>query len=313
MNIQFSSQSAYSMGSMSRPQLSKDQLSEAAGNLFGKLDTESKGYLEQSDFSSLLSGLQSEQASAKSEELFTSLDSDGDGQLTSSEFSDNFSNLLYSAQGTMGSMGSRPPPPEDSGKSKDELTAMLEEMEQEDETASSGLESLLENFDTADTDGDGKVTMQEAMAYKESTAESSESSSGSTQGMMPPPPPPGSGMGGGMGNGEDTGKTAEELAAMLEDISETDSDMSAGLQTLIDNFDSADADGDGKVTMQEANSFRESQQTESSSLASKVSTGSDQSESISKLLSRTMQQLMDTYGGLAKINAQSGSAVNITA
>lgn len=60
---------------------------------------------------------------AKSQELFSALDSDGDGQLTSTEFSDNFSNLLYSAQGTM---GKRPAPPEDSGLSKDELTAMLQ-------------------------------------------------------------------------------------------------------------------------------------------------------------------------------------------
>ena len=222
MSIQFSGQSAYSTGYTTRPQLSKDQLTEAAANLFGKLDSQNKGYVEQSDFSSLLSGLQNDEASTKSEELFSSLDSDGDGQLTSSEFSDNFSNLLYSAQGTMGAMGARPAPPEDSGKSKDELTAFLEELEQEGEKSTQGLQSLLDNFDTADTEGDGKVTMLEAK------------------------------------------------------------------------------------------SFRESQQTESS-LASEVSTGSDQSERISKLLSRTMQQLMDTYGGLTKTSSQSGSAVNIRA
>lgn len=220
MSIQFSGQSAYSMGSMSTLQLSKQQLTEAGGNLFGQLDSQNKGYLEQNDFSSLLSGLQNEQAQNKSEELFSSLDSDGDGQLTSTEFSDNFSNLLYSAQGTM---GHRPLPPQDSGKSKDELTALLEDVEQQDEKAAEGLQSLLDNFDTAD------------------------------------------------------------------------------------------ADGDGKVTMQEAKSFRESQQTESSSLASKVSSSSDNSESISKLLNRTLQQLMDTYGGLSKTNCPPGSAVNISA
>ncbi len=305
MSIQFSGHSAYSVSSMPRPQLSKEQLTEAAGNLFGKLDSQNKGYLEQSDFSSLLSGLQNDETSTKSEELFSSLDSDKDGQLTSSEFSDNFSNLLYSAQGTMGAMGARPAPPEDNGKSKGELTALLEELEQEDEKSSEGLQSLLDNFDTADADGDGKVTMQEVMAYRQSTEQNSDTAS--TQSM--PPPPPGA-MG---GPKQDSGITAEELTALLESSGETDSDMAANIQSLIDNFDSADSDGDGKVTMQEAKSFRESQQTESSSLASKVSTGSDQSESISKLLSRTMQQLMDTYGGMAKANSQSGSAVNITA
>lgn len=220
MSIQFSGQSVYNTGYATRPQLSKEQLTEAAGHLFGQLDSQNKGYLEQSDFSSLLSSLQNDNASTKSEELFSALDCDGDGQLTSSEFSDNFSNLLYSAQGTM---GNRPAPPEDSGKSKDELTALLEELEQEDDKSTEALQSLLANFDSADTDGDGKVTMQEAK------------------------------------------------------------------------------------------SFRESQHTESSSLASKVSRSSDQSENISQLLSRTMQQLMDTYGGQTKTHAQSGSAVNITA
>ena len=303
MSIQFSSQSAYSMGAMPKLQLSKEQLTEAAGNLFGQLDSQNKGYLEQSDFSSLLSGLQNSQAQNKSEELFSSLDSDGDGQLTSTEFSDNFSNLLYSAQGTM---GQRPPPPQDSGKSKEELTALLENVEQEDEIAAEGLQSLLDNFDTADADGDGKVTMQEAMAYRQST----EGNDPMTTAAGIPPPPPYGAPGGAP---QDSGKTADELTAMLEEMTETDSEMAAGLQSLIDNFDSADTDGDGKVTLQEAKSFRESQQTESSSLASKVSSSSDHSESISKLLSRTMQQLMDTYGGQTKTNAQSGAAVNITA
>lgn len=299
MSIQFSGHNAYNMGYATRPQLSKEQLTEAAGNLFGKLDSQNKGYLEQSDFSSLLSGLQNGKASTKSEELFSTLDSNGDGQLTSSEFSDNFSNLLYSAQGTM---GNRPAPPEDSGKSKDELTALLEELEQDDEKSTEGLQSLLDNFDTADTDGDGKVTMQEIMAYRQSSEQSDDTASAQT---MPP-------LGSMGGPQKDSGLTAEELTALLESSGESDSDMAANIQSLIDNFDSADTDGDGKVTMQEAKSFRESQQTESSSLASKVSS-SDQSESISKLLSRTMQQLMDTYGGQTKTHAQSGAAVNITA
>lgn len=305
MNIQFSGQSAYSISSMPKPQLSKEQLTEAAGHLFANLDSQNKGYLEQSDFSSLLNAMPNKAASSKSEELFSSLDSDGDGQLTSSEFSDNFSTLLYSAQGTMGAMGSRPAPPQDSGKSKDELAALLAELEQEDESATEGLQSLLDNFDTADTDGDGKVTMQEAMAYSESTE-----GGGDTKLMqgMPPPPP---GVKGGAP--KDSGITADELTALLEELGETDPEKTAGIQSLIDNFDSADSDSDGKVSMQEAKSFRESQQTESSSLASQVNSSSDSSESIGKLLNRTMQQLMHTYGGLTKTEIQSGSAVNITA
>ena len=63
MSIQFSGHNAYNMGYATRPQLSKEQLTEAAGHLFGKLDSQNKGYLEQSDFSGLLSGLQTDEAS----------------------------------------------------------------------------------------------------------------------------------------------------------------------------------------------------------------------------------------------------------
>ena len=100
---------------------------------------------------------------------------------------------------------------------------------------------------------------------------------------------------------------------MLQGVEQEEQKSTAGLQSLLDNFDSADSDGDGKVTMQEARSFRESQRTDSSSLTGQVSTSSDSNKSISKLLSRTMQQLMETYGGMAKVTSQSGSAVHITA
>jgi Ca2+-binding EF-hand superfamily protein len=223
MSIQFSGQSAYGMAYNTRPQLTKAQHTEAAADLFSALDSQNKGYLEQSDFSSLLTGLQNQAATEKSADLFGALDSDANGQLTSAEFSSNFSDLLYSAQGTMGAIGSKLAPPQDSGKSKDELTALLEKLSQKDNSSTEGLQSVIENFDTAD------------------------------------------------------------------------------------------ADGDGKVTMQEARGFSESQQSGASSLMNKTNTSQHNSEGMAKLLGRTMQQLMNTYGGQSYTTSPSGTAVNIIA
>ena len=73
-----------------------------------------------------------------------------------------------------GSMPPPPPPPsssmqEDTGYTKDELTAMASDVSSTDSNLASLFESLSQNFDAADTNSDGKVTSAEAQAYKEST------------------------------------------------------------------------------------------------------------------------------------------------
>ena len=45
---------------------------------------------------------------------------------------------------------------------------------------------------------------------------------------------------------------------MLEDVSSTDSNKTDMLTQLVNNFDAADSDGDGKVTREEAQSYYES-------------------------------------------------------
>jgi hypothetical protein len=79
-----------------------------------------------------------------------------------------------------GGMGGMPPPPPPSGEgptlSKDELTSMVNELGTSD-SRSNMMSNILENFDQADTDGDGKVSFQEAKAFEQSS-----SSSGSAAG-----------------------------------------------------------------------------------------------------------------------------------
>ena len=127
----------------------------------------------------------SSNSSSSINDLFSSLDSDGDGSITETEFSDALNSLLallneQSGSSTRGQegMGSMPPPPpdrEDSGFSLEELNAQLEELGDSDPARASLLSSIIANFDAADSDGDGKVTFEEAMALQDTLTESNTS------------------------------------------------------------------------------------------------------------------------------------------
>ncbi len=161
------------------PKLSQEQIKADAGAVFQKLDSQQKGYLEQADFSAALSQLQQSADDGQSAEWFSQLDVDQDGKLTSDEFSTSVSEQLYNAQGKFGMpvggpqgippgmppMG--PPPGEDEGKTVDELSAMVEELSNTDSKAAAGLQAIIDQFDSADANKDGKVTMQEAQALKQ--------------------------------------------------------------------------------------------------------------------------------------------------
>lgn len=161
------------------PKLSQEQIKADAGAVFQKLDTQQKGYLEQADFSAALSQLQQSADDGQSAEWFSQLDADQDGKLTSDEFSTSVSEQLYNAQGKFGMPGGGPqgmsqgmppmgpPPGEDEGKTVDELSAMVEELSSTDSKAAAGLQAIIDQFDSADANKDGKVTMQEAQALKQ--------------------------------------------------------------------------------------------------------------------------------------------------
>ena len=182
--MQIQSQSLWANRQLQQPpKLSQEQLKTDAGAVFQKLDSQQKGYLEQADFSAALSQLQQSADDEQSAEWFSQLDADQDGKLTSDEFSTAVSEQLYNAQGKFGMPGGGPqgmppmgpPPGEDEGKTVDELTAMVEELSSTDSKAAAGLQAIIDQFDSADANKDGKVTMQEAQALQQQSQASTES------------------------------------------------------------------------------------------------------------------------------------------
>ena len=169
--------------------------SQMASKLFSRLDTKGQGFIEQSDlqsaFSQVFGNAASSQANDASSQLFSALDGDSNGKVTESEFSTGMQKLAEALDSQafssrMGGAGGMPPPPppgggqDDAGFTQDELQSQLDEIGSTDSKRSSLISSVVENFDKADTNGDGKVSATEAMAYEQSTQSSTSGNSTST-------------------------------------------------------------------------------------------------------------------------------------
>ena len=180
--------SLYSEASSQRRQ--RPDASTMAEDLFTKLDTTGKGYIEQSDLTSAISALSSTSSSGSStsaSELFSQLDSDGDGKVTQDELTTSLQKLAESLDSQFDQMrmqGGMPPPPppseSDAGFTEEELTDQLAEIGGTDSARASLISNVVNNFDAADTDEDGKVSFQEAIAYDTANPASSTSSTDST-------------------------------------------------------------------------------------------------------------------------------------
>lgn len=174
-----------------------NQASQMASQLFSRLDTKSQGYIEKTDLQSAFDKLATSGSVSSADEVFSSLDSDQDGKITESELSSSLQKLadqidsqldgmrMSSAMGAMGGPGGPggmppPPPADDEGFTQDELSSQLDEIGSTDSKRSSLISNIVANFDEADTDGNGKVSMQEAMAYDQANSSSTSNSAGSS-------------------------------------------------------------------------------------------------------------------------------------
>jgi Ca2+-binding EF-hand superfamily protein len=177
-------------------QMMRHNTSKMAQDLFSKIDTSGKGYIEKSDLESAFQQLSSSSSSSgtsTADQIFASLDSNSDGKITQEEMSTGLQKLsdaldsqfqsmrMSEAMGGMGGMNGMPPPPppqNDAGFTKDELQSQLDQIGSTDSKRSSLLSNIIANFDKADTDGDGKVSFKEAMAYDRSGSSGSTTSTG---------------------------------------------------------------------------------------------------------------------------------------
>lgn len=291
-----------------------------ADDLFSKLDTQNKGYLESSDLASALGSNSSSTSSASAEEVFKSLDSDSDGKLTKSELTSGLKQVQeqldsqFQAMRTKGK-GDMPPPPPPQGGNGDADS---------DTDSSSTSSSQSASYDPADTNKDGTVSATEALAYalsnSSSTSSSSDASTSSSStdttasntdianalaSMMQNVLQPGQAEGhhGHHGGGKkDEGLTADQ---MTEIASKTDdSDLASLMKTLASNFEAADANGDGKVTHDEAMAYQEQNQATGATTTASTSSSSSAS-ALDENVVKQIMQLVQTYSGQSSSKAQS--------
>ncbi|MBU1665159.1 MAG: EF-hand domain-containing protein [Gammaproteobacteria bacterium] len=159
------------MGRMQRQDPSK-----MAEDLFSKLDTSGKGYIEKSDIQTAFQSIPTS-SSSSAEDVFASLDGDSNGKVTQQEMSDSIKKLTDALDsqfqsmrmgGGMGGMGMLKGADE-AGLTQTDLTSQLTSISNPDSNRANMLSSILDNFDQVDSNSDGKVNIEETRAYKQSS------------------------------------------------------------------------------------------------------------------------------------------------
>ena len=277
--------------------------SSAISSLFSKIDTTSKGYIEESDLASAFSSItstSSEDSSAS--DVFTQLDSDSDGKVTESEFSSGIQKLAEALDSQAnqtrmeGAMPPPPPPPteasSDSGFTADELSEQLSEIGDSDSARSTLISSVLENFDAADTNSDGKVSNSEAMSYAEANDIATPNSTGSASSTSTAASTSSS-------SSATTGFTEDELTSQLSEIGSSDPARSNLISSILENFDAADTNEDGTVSNTEAMAYAKENEisTSNASDSSSTSSGSQSDSNVADAKAyQQVMELMRAYG-----------------
>ncbi|MDP1664516.1 MAG: EF-hand domain-containing protein [Methylobacter sp.] len=280
-----SSSSAMMSGAMKRPDPAK-----MAEDLFSKLDTAGKGYIEKSDLQTALGNMSQSDSSSSStsaDDMFSKMDSDGNGKVTKEEMSATIQKIASELDGQsprMRMQGDMPPPPPPGGAQGAQ------------KSSSSDSSNSSQDIDLADANEDGTVSAKEAQAYAASQASSDTSSTSSADaqlmqmlaGGMPPPPPQEGGQGG-------QGFTKDQLTSMSKDLNSTGSERSKVMSDVAANFDAADINGDGKVSGSEARTFEDSKNASGTGSSTDTSSTSSASNADAQFM-KQMVQLLKSYG-----------------
>jgi Ca2+-binding EF-hand superfamily protein len=140
------------------------QPEQKADRLFAELDAMGRGAIDHADLEKAFDRIEGK-ATAGAEKLFTKLDADGDGAVTKGEFTGSVDRLadqldrhymrlrLHGGNGPQD--GNSTVPAADAGFTRDELGGLV-----------SGIAG---NFDRADANGDGRVSLREMRVYAMNT------------------------------------------------------------------------------------------------------------------------------------------------
>jgi len=128
---------------------------QAADKLFSQLDLSGQGAIQGADLQKAFDRISATPGGGP-EKLFAKLDADGDGTITKSEFSGSINRLAeqldhHYMRLRLHGEGGMPPMAADAGFTKDELTALTT--------------NIAGNFDKADANGDGRVSIREMRSF----------------------------------------------------------------------------------------------------------------------------------------------------
>ena len=236
-------------------------------------------------------------SSASVDDVFARLDSDSDGKVTEDELSSGLDALASELDAQFNQMrmsGAMPPPPppsdSDTGFTQDELESQLSEIGSSDSQRSDLLNKIVANFDTADTNSDGKVSFAEAQAYDQSTSSTSSTSSSTSATASA---------------ATDAGFTVDELTQQLSDIGSSDSARSDLINRIVNNFAAADTNADGKVSNSEAMAYDQSS-------ASSTASATDSTTSSDLAIMKRIMELMNAYALTSSTDSNSSVASTLS-
>lgn len=118
--------------------------------LFANLDIAGKGAIESGDLQNAFDKI-AVKASEKADQLFAKLDTDSDGKVTQQEFSSSINRLVEQLDDHYMRMRVHGPESEKLSFSKDDIANLGS--------------TIASNFDKADSNGDGRISVREAAAF----------------------------------------------------------------------------------------------------------------------------------------------------
>ena len=299
--------------------ISSSTVNDWSSALFSKLDTKKQGYIDKSDVESAFAknatgtagsaGSAGSAGTAAADKFFDQVDTDKDGKVSKSELSTAISKVAdelnaqfdQSRVAKGGGNGGPPPgggaggPPPGGGAGDSGAT---------DSTSSTSSSTYSA---AADTNGDGTVSAEEAAAYAQLQAASSATSTVSDTSASSTTASASTGT----ASGASAGLSKDQLTERLNALDGSDSRHAGALKKLVDNFDKADTNGDGKLSRAESRAYlkstREAGKGQANATDGADSTGTSPADALAKAL-----ELLKAYVNHSQDAPSSSSSTSST-